>query len=403
MDTDVVVVGAGPAGGLAARQLARKGLSVILLEEHSKVGQPVHCAGLIGIKGLQNNGITPQPQVILQQVQRSIFHAPAGTQLLLDKGKPHAFVLHRNRLDQQLAQEAERAGAELLLESRVVRISREPKGMRLKSAGKGASHELRAQCVVNAEGIRAQFVRNFDLPLPKKEFMLPALQYEVTNISLPTDTVHLYFDSRLAKNFFAWVIPLDDHHARVGLATAHRQARLALDKFLKTCTLVKGAKIEKRYGGIVYTGGPSSRTVTKRFVSVGDAAGQTKATTGGGVVAGGACAGMVAASINRALKDGQYNHGALELYEQQWKRTWGRQLRLMAILRRLVNTLANRELDQLFKNLQQSKVKQIIESRGDIDRQGQLIITAFTSPVILRSVSRLLLSKIRYLPQLLWG
>ena len=403
VDADVVVVGAGPAGSLAARQLARRNLSVVVLEEHSEVGQPVHCAGLIGIEGLKQNGIIPKPSVVIQRVRRSIFHAPSGTQLILAKGEPHAFVLHRDQLDQQIAKEAESAGAKLQLETRVTKVSSEQNGMRLHIKENGQDRELRTHFVVNAEGINAQLMRPFNLPRPKRDYMLPALQYEVTNVALPTDTVHLFFDTQLAKNFFAWVIPLSDQSARVGLAAAHKQTPAALDKFVKTCPLTKGAEIKKRYGGIVYSGGPSSRTIAHRFVNIGDAAGQTKATTGGGVVAGGACAIMAASSIARALKDGNYNHRELKRYERLWKRSWGRQLHLMSLLRRLVNTLDNHELNHLFSSLQHSKARQILESEGDIDRQARVITSAFTSPVLLRRVLRLILTKIRYLPQILWG
>ena len=401
VDADVVVIGAGPVGSLVARQLARKGQSVLLLEEHKEVGRPVHCAGLIGITGLRNNGILPRADVILQRVKRSIFYAPSGAQVIFDKGEPHAFVLHRDRLDQQLASEAEAAGAVLQLETRVLRVTREQKGMRVTHVNRGLKSELLTRFIVNAEGIRAQLMQSQNLPRPKKDSMLPALQYEVTNVSLPTDTVHLFFDSRIAKNFFSWVIPLDDHRARVGLATARRQPRLALDKFLMKCPLLIDAKIEKRYGGIVYTGGPSSRTIAKRFVNLGDAAGQTKATTGGGVVTGGACAILAAASIKRALDDGRYHHRELQRYERRWKRSWGRQLRLMAWLRRLVNTLRNQELNQLFAVLQDSKIREMVEAKGDIDRQGMLISAALASPRFLRSSFSLLISKLRFLPQIL--
>ncbi|MFW9830711.1 MAG: geranylgeranyl reductase family protein [Candidatus Thorarchaeota archaeon] len=403
MDADVVVIGAGPVGGLAARQLARKGLSVLLLEEHREVGQPVHCAGLIGINGLHENGVYPRSDVILQRVRRSIFHAPSGTQLAIDKGEPHAYVLHRDRLDQQIVREAEAAGTILQLETRVLRTQRDQNGIRLTVLKRGSKQEIQTRFIVNAEGIRAQLMCQHGLPRPKSAYMLPALQYEVANVSLLQDTVHLFFDAKIAKSFFSWVIPLDEQHARIGLATAHRQARPALDHFLKHCSLLSGAKIVKRFGGVVYTGGPSAKTVTQRWVNVGDAAGQTKATTGGGVVAGGACAILAAESIYRALKDGDYKHRELLRYERRWKQQWGRQLQLMAILRRFVNTLENHELDQLFIKLHSSQARQLIESRGDIDRQGRIIMAALTSPVLLRHVLWLILKKSRFLPQLWWG
>jgi digeranylgeranylglycerophospholipid reductase len=400
---DVVVVGAGPTGGLAARQLARKGHTVLILEEHKKVGQPVHCAGLIGINGLHENGVIPESKVIIRRVRQSIFHAPGGGQLVLDKGEPHAYVLHRDRLDQQIVKEAETAGATLQMETRVIRCKREQNGMRVTVLERNSKRDLHTQFVVNAEGIRARLAQSQRLPRPKKGYMLPALQYEVTNVALPPDAVHLYFNSELAKGFFAWIIPLEPNHARIGLASTHRRVRQALDKFLIQNSLLSEAKIEKRYGGIIYAGGPSSQTIAPRFANIGDAAGQTKATTGGGVVAGGACAIMAAASISNAIQNGSYNHRDIQRYERRWKRSWGRQLRLMSLLRRFVNTLENHELDQLFENLQGSKAREIIERRGDIDHQGRLITSALTSPVLLQSVLKLLFSKSRFLHKILHG
>ncbi len=400
---EVVVVGAGPAGGLAARQLARKGHTVLILEEHKKVGQPVHCAGLIGINGLHENGVIPKSKVIIRRVRQSIFHAPGGGQLVLDKGEPHAFVLHRDRLDQQIVKEAEAAGATLQLETRVIRCKRDQNGMRVTVLERESKRDLHAQFVVNAEGIRARLAQDQGLPRLKRDYMLPALQYEVTNVSLQPDAVHLHFNSELARGFFAWIIPLETNRARVGLASAHRQVRQALDKFFTKNPLLFGAKIEKRYGGIVYSGGPASHTIAQRFVNIGDAAGHTKATTGGGVIAGGACAIMAASSISNALQNGGYNHRDLQRYERRWKRSWGRQLQLMSYLRRFVNTLENHELDQLFAKLQASNAREIIERRGDIDHQGRLITSALTSPVLLQSVMKLLFSKSRFLPKILRG
>ncbi|MFW9935152.1 MAG: NAD(P)/FAD-dependent oxidoreductase, partial [Candidatus Thorarchaeota archaeon] len=180
VDAEVVVIGAGPAGCLAARQLARKGHSVLLLEEHADVGRPVHCAGLIGIEGLRNNGIIPRPEVVIQRVKQSIFHAPSGAQLRLAKAEPHAFVLHRDRLDSQLAQEAEAAGAKLHLRTHVSKVRREQDEMRLNIKAKGQAAEIRTHFVVNAEGINTQLMKPFNLPRPKPRYMLPALQYEVS-------------------------------------------------------------------------------------------------------------------------------------------------------------------------------------------------------------------------------
>ncbi len=403
MDADVIVVGAGPVGGLAARQLARQGHSVLIMEEHDKIGHPVHCAGLIGISGLHDNGVFPNPNVTITKVRKSILYSASGSKLVFDKGVPHAYVMHRDRLDQQIAREAEDAGAKLLLGTRVTNCQRERTGVKITARQSNSNREYQAQVVINAEGISGRLSRQNGLPGPRREFILRALQYEVTNVSIPTNTVHLFFNNTIARNFFAWIIPLGPHQARVGLATANRNARQALDRFLTQIPILKEASVEKQFGGLVYTGGPPSRTVVDRFVAVGDAVGQTKATTGGGVVTGGGCAIIAARYVHSALQENQYHHKALAKYEQHWKRTWGRQLYQMAILRRLLNKMSNREIDQLFLSLQGINIRQIVETKGDIDYQGRLITSAFTSPSLMKTMLRLIISKVRYLPDILWA
>ncbi|MFX1474541.1 MAG: geranylgeranyl reductase family protein [Promethearchaeota archaeon] len=403
MDAEVIVIGAGPVGGLAARQLARLGLSVLLLEDHRQVGRPVHCAGLIGIEGLHGLGIHPKKSAIINRVRASVLHAPSGVALTVDKGHSHAYVLHRNLLDQQIVHEAESAGAKLLLGNRVTHCQPTQTGVKVTVREAGSTKEYRAHVAVDAEGINARLARQNGLLGPKKSFILPALQYEVSNVSLLADRVHLYFDNRLAPKFFLWVIPLDAHRARVGLASAGRKVRKSLENFLSKTPMLKDAKVDKRYGGLVYSGGPFGKTVAERFIAIGDAAGQTKATSGGGVVYGGRCAIIAAASIRRALRNGRYHHKELANYDKQWKRAYGRQLKQMALLRRLINCLNNTELDKLFLAIQRSSVRELIETKGDIDQQERLITASLTNPFLLAQLMKIFLSKVKFLPQLLWG
>jgi geranylgeranyl reductase family protein len=403
MDAEVIVIGAGPVGGLAARQLARLGLSVLLLEEHKQVGRPVHCAGLIGIEGLHGLGVHPKKSVIVNQVRASVLHSPSGVTLTVDKGQPHAYVLYRDLLDQQIVREAEGAGAKLLLGNRVTRCQPTKTGVKVTVRKASSTKEYRAQIAVDAEGISARLARQNGLPGPRKSFILRALQYEVSNVSLPTDRVHLYFDNRLAPRFFLWIIPLDEHRARVGLASAGRKVRKSLEKFLSQTPMLRDAKVDRRYGGLVYSGGPTGKTVAERFIAIGDAAGQTKATSGGGVVYGGGCAIIAAASIRRALHNGSYHQRELASHDKRWRRAYGRQFNQMALLRRLINCLSNKELDKLFQVTQQSSVRELVETKGDIDQQGRLITASLTNPFLLTQLLKIFLSKVKFLPQLLWG
>ena len=50
---DVIIVGAGPTGGRTATHLASRGHSVFMLEEHTEIGRPFQCAGLVTPKALR--------------------------------------------------------------------------------------------------------------------------------------------------------------------------------------------------------------------------------------------------------------------------------------------------------------------------------------------------------------
>jgi flavin-dependent dehydrogenase len=311
--------------------------------------------------------------------------------------------LQRDLLDQQLVAEAQAAGADLELETRVTRCTTSSENMHITAVHKGTKRAVVSRFVVNAEGISGRLGIHQGLPQLNRGNLLPALQYEVSNISLSPSAVHLYFNSHIANNFFAWVIPTEDNHARIGLATAYRNPRRALDEFRNRNPILANAKVERRFGGVVYTGGPLSRTISKRFVNIGDAAGQVKATTGGGVVAGGSCAIIAAHHIAASLATGTYHHYRLVEYERRWQRSWGRQLWLMAMLRRFVNVLENHELDTLFGNLQDANVRQLVETEGDIDHQGRIITKALKSPRMWKTTLFLLLKKVHYLPGIIWG
>ena len=127
---DVAVVGAGPAGSVAARDLAAAGLSVLLLEEHDQVGKPVHCAGLVTSRTLEAAGL--DESVVLNRIRGAIVHTPQGNQVVLGGDREHALVIDRMRLDQILAEQAQDAGAELVMERRLVGLEDTETGVRLQ-------------------------------------------------------------------------------------------------------------------------------------------------------------------------------------------------------------------------------------------------------------------------------
>src|SRR5690606_19739946 len=120
---EVAVIGAGPAGSMAARYAAKAGVKTLLLEEHPAVGWPVECAGLLGLGAMAESEL-PGRSFVLREMKGAAIFSPAGNRLDFRAQAPRAYVVDRRLFDRAAACEALRAGAEMRLCSPVRRIKR---------------------------------------------------------------------------------------------------------------------------------------------------------------------------------------------------------------------------------------------------------------------------------------
>ncbi|MEM1884804.1 MAG: NAD(P)/FAD-dependent oxidoreductase, partial [Candidatus Jordarchaeales archaeon] len=304
MRCDVVVVGCGPAGSLASLEAAGRGVRVLVLEEHGTIGEPDHCAGLVSVNGLKALGLKVPEECVLNEVYGARFVSPSGEEVIVRRREPQAVVLDRRAFDKWLASIAQDVGVQIMLGRRVTAVS---VGRRGAVVSAGGGFEVCCEVVVDAEGCRGRIARAAGLPRPRGR--IPAVQYELSGVCVDEELVELHFGSDLAPGFFAWVIPVEGG-VRVGLGAYSRPGE-RLRRFIKRRGF-SGARVVRRMAGVIITGGPVGRTCSGRLLVVGDAAGQVKPTTGGGVVTGGICskiAGRVAAEavllegdVNKALK-----------------------------------------------------------------------------------------------------
>ena len=373
MDAQVAVVGAGPSGLIAAREAAKRGAHVVVLEEHMQIGLPVECAGLLSLRGLRAIGLRPEGHYVLnRQLRGARFVSPGGRELLVEAGEPVACVVDRRLLDLALAEQAERAGAEVLLGRKVLAISRLPSGVSLS----GRWGSLQAQVAVVAEGFRSRLVRRLGLRTVDWRRVLPASQVELRVPELAEDLVEVWLGSRVAPGLFAWVIPLGDGIARVGLACRRGlDPRELLAAFLRRRLGVRLPPGLRRppYAGSVLTCGPIPRTYADRVVIVGDAAGQAKPTTGGGVILGGLCALLAGRTVAEAVEAGDTSEEALRAYELAWRRLLGRDFRAMSLARRLLDRLPDRALDLAVKTASELDLGREIAREADMDLQSRVL------------------------------
>ncbi len=366
-DRDVVVIGAGPAGLIAAREAARRSVNVTVLEEHAEIGVPCHCAGLLSIKGLKDLGVPLSADFVQNRLKGARFYSPSGLSFTVESQETVACAVDRSMFDKFLAEQATRAGAEIRTESRVKKISRRDKRIVVE----GSSESIGTGVVIDAEGAVSRFVKAMGLKPLESSGVLPALQFKLEDVNVDPDYAEVHVGNKVAPDFFAWVIPLGPDSVRVGLACKRANVREKLESLIQR-RFGKAKRVAVSSGRVI-TSGPISRTFDDNFIVVGDAAGQVKPTTGGGVILGGMCASFAGEVAAESVKNG--NHGAvfLEKYERLWKSKLGGEFRTMRLARRVINRLSDKTVDKLFKFVLDKNLQEGFSVKGDIDFQGGLL------------------------------
>ena len=154
---DTIVVGAGPAGAATARDIAREGFDVLLLEEHREIGSPLHCSGLVTPRTLELAGVSKA--AVLNTIRGGTLHtSPTSQPLSLGGNRTFAHVIDRVALDRALAGQAEAAGAVVRRSSKVTGIEREP-GHGLRIRERGGTTTVQGRLLIGADGSQSMVWR----------------------------------------------------------------------------------------------------------------------------------------------------------------------------------------------------------------------------------------------------
>ena len=379
---DVIVVGAGPAGSIAARYAAEGGASVIMLEKDRDVGYPVRCGEAISKAGV-SEFITPDERWISAHISKFALISPDGTEAVIEFGDA-GYVLERRIFDYELAKTAANAGAEIVTRAYVNGLLFENgKVSGVKYEYRGEQKELKAKIVIGADGVESRIGRWAGLKtyVDFRE-MECCVQVTASNINVKGDTLYFYFGENVAPGGYFWIFPKVNGAANIGLGVSgmvgkKKSALSFLNNFMEN-NFPNAPILTSIAGGV-----PSSITLEKisapGIMLVGDAARQVNPLSGGGIASGmigGSIAGRIAAE---AIERNSLDH--ILKYDKAWHERLGKRHELFEKIKNGIYNFS----DDKFNKIAHSFNKIPYEKRT----LGKLFTTAlFNQPSLLVDVAK---------------
>lgn len=374
MDYDVIVIGAGPVGSTFARDIAKKGFKVAILEKKKEIGKPLQCAGIVGTS---INNVNKLPKnVIINEVEGANIYSPDLNRLYVTKNETQAYVIDRVGYDEYLSKEAINFGVDILFKHKVINVDSKRGIVNFKNLGNIG--ELSAKIIVGADGPNSVVSKCINSPLEH----MKGVQYLIKlNEIVDIKNVNLYFNECLSPGF-KWAIPLDNHHMRFGVVGDYDYKTLTnqLDTLLKIKNRDNPIILEKYYGKIPLFDS-SKKIHENRVLLLGDAAAQTKPTTGGGLVLAFKSSKFAVDVVEQNLKQSNDNIN-LKKYYDLCKKNFFNELKIQKMVSNVFSSLTDADLENMFTKLKEKNVENIISDVGDIDSQSILVKKLFKSGIV---------------------
>ncbi len=364
MNYDVVVVGAGPGGSMAAKTCAENGLNVLLVEKRQEIGAPVRCAEGIGKRDLERF-VEIDRRFISAEVVGAKIYAPDGTEITLTEemaGNEVGYVLERKIFDRHLAKLASKAGAEVMVKTSAVGLERTKDGVRVRLRRMGEEFDVECRIVVGADGVESRVGKwvGIDTTL-KLDEIESCVQYLMTGIDFDPEYCHFWFGRDLAPGGYVWLFPKGKDSANVGVGVmpsmAKKPPKAYLDEFIDG--RYSNGKIVEVVAGAVPVKGEIETAVADNVMLVGDAARHADPITGGGIanaMRAGYYAGKVA---SEAISKGDCSAKFLRKYDELWKNDFGKDLAKKRKLQQKLLKMDDETISKLMRTLKECKLEEI--------------------------------------------
>ena len=346
MSFDVVVAGGSVAGLLCAREVASGGFSVLVIEEDYEIGTPEHCGGLVSISGLEELGVIPFRKTFDHMIESAEITAPNGKNFTINSKNQKVIEISRRELDKQIAFQAQKNGAIIKVRTSFQEMTNT--GIRTND------ENIHCKIFVDARGVSSLIHKD-------RTGILSSAQYEIYADWIKKGKVEVIFDQEKYPGFFAWIIPSGEGKGKVGVAGKGINVADTMDKILDE----KGeySTIRKIFAPI-WIKGPIEKFVEGNTVIVGDAAGQAKPTTAGGIFTSGMGGVYAGKAIVEFLKTN--DKSKLDEYQSMWINRFGKEFEKQIFARKILERLDNNTINKLFESVTPEILKDISE-KDDFD------------------------------------
>jgi geranylgeranyl reductase family protein len=368
-DYDAIIVGAGPVGGYLAQKLAEDNLRVLILEEHSEIGRPFQCAGLVNPKAMASVGLL---ETVLTPIWGARIYSPEGTLVEIgQKNKVRTWSVCRKLFDEAVVIQSIKSGADIWLSSKPVNLKIGEEKVEIEISTPNGIKNLTTKVICGADGAHSWVRRKLKMGRPKETMI--GMQIEITGYEGKSGKLDMYTGSDISPGFFAWVIPSGET-ARVGVWSqtkyiGEKSCEDLLNELMRNSRWsykFKDCKEVGRFVGSVPSGILKSTTST-RVALFGDAAGICKPTTGGGIGPGFAHIDLIAGDFINLIRENKLDARNLSKIDKSIDKMRKSQSRARALRDAFLSHSSDEELEEIFKIWAKPDVIEMINEVGEIE------------------------------------